>query len=89
MSAWKKLKERIAVLLIALLREPVAILGTLVAVVGYVLIELGDSAPRWLAILYGVLSLLATRFVRSKVTPVADPRLPEPTVIPGFEPPGE
>lgn len=75
MKQWKKL-----------LREPVAVLGTLVAVVGYVLIELGDSAPRWLAILYGALTLLATKLVRSKVTPVSDPRLPEPTVIPGFEP---
>ncbi len=78
MNEWKKI-----------LREPVTLLGTTIAVAGYVLIELGDSAPRWLAIAYGALSLAATRLVRSKVTPVADPRLPVPTVIPGFEPPAE
>ena len=37
-NEWKKI-----------LREPVTLLGTTIAVAGYVLIELGDSAPRWLA----------------------------------------
>jgi hypothetical protein len=65
MSEWKKL-----------LREPVAALGAAIGVFGYLLIELGDSAPRWLVLVYGVLTLLATKMVRARVTPVADPRLP-------------